>query len=351
MVMISQGASVWLALFCLATVHGEGWRQLAPLPDPLGVACPFAGVTGGGLLVAGGAHFPDRPPWEGGKKVWTDRVWWLDQPGGNWKKVGCLAKGLGYGVSVSHRGWVVCAGGSDRERHHAECFRLKMDDGKLIRENLPELPQPVANGCGALWGDTLYVVGGQAKPDGPALRSVYALDLAKPGSAWRELPLVPGRPRMLAMAGATESLLVVAGGVDLDTAAAGGPRRVYLSDVWGYQNDSGWKRLADLPKPLAAAPSGLFFRLGRLWLLGGDDGSQVGADPRQHRGFDRGLLRYNPDLNLWEKTGALPVARVTVPTVVWRDLWVIPSGEMRPGVRSPEVWAIDPTELDPFRKK
>jgi N-acetylneuraminic acid mutarotase len=63
------------------------------------------------------------------------------------------------------------------------------------------------------------------------------------------------------------------------------------------------------------------------------------------------MLRYNPDLNLWEKTGALPVARVTVPTVVWRDLWVIPSGEMRPGVRSPEVWAIDPTELDPFRKK
>jgi hypothetical protein len=29
-----------------------------------------------------------------------------------------------------------------------------------------------------------------------------------------------------------------------------------------------------------------------------------------------------------------------VPLVRWRGAWVIPGGEMRPGVRSPEVWAF-----------
>ena len=68
-----------LAIFCMTTLaiaaDTPTWDQLAPLPDPLGVATPFAGVSGGALLVAGGANFPDKMPWEGGKKVWHDRVW------------------------------------------------------------------------------------------------------------------------------------------------------------------------------------------------------------------------------------------------------------------------------------
>src|SRR4030095_10441619 len=56
------------------------WKQPPPLPDPLGVAAPFAGVSGGALIVVGGANFPDKMPWEGGKKVWQQRVCTLDQP-------------------------------------------------------------------------------------------------------------------------------------------------------------------------------------------------------------------------------------------------------------------------------
>ena len=56
----------------------------------------------------------------------------------------------------------------------------------------------------------------------------------------------------------------------------------------------------------------LFVRLGRLWLLGGDDGSQLRQDPRQYRGFDKRILRYNRELNTWGKAAEMPISCVTV---------------------------------------
>ena len=56
-------------------VMGEGsfaglqWDTSLPsLPDQHGFAGAFTGVSKGHLLVAGGANFPDAPPWENGKK-------------------------------------------------------------------------------------------------------------------------------------------------------------------------------------------------------------------------------------------------------------------------------------------
>ena len=45
------------------------WSALPPLPDAHGFGGPYAGVSGGALLVAGGANFPDATPWENGAKV------------------------------------------------------------------------------------------------------------------------------------------------------------------------------------------------------------------------------------------------------------------------------------------
>jgi len=343
-----------LALFLVATIslpcRAEDWFQLAPLPDPLGVAGPFAGVTGDGLLVAGGANFPEKPPWEGGKKIWSQTVWWLEKPEGPWQKVGEVPSPRGYGVSVSHGNSVICVGGSDKAGHHADCFRLRVQKGKWTMEKLPPLPSPLANACGSLLGDVLYCIGGQAAPDSPPSRQLLALDLTQPEKGWRVEAPLPGRGRILAAAGADTTNLVVAGGVDLIGAGTGAPKREYLKDVWAYSAAKGWSRLADLPKPLAASPSAMPFRLGRLLLLGGDDGTQIGMAPQAHRGFDRGVLLYNPHLNVWEKAGEIPVAHVTVPAVSWKDLVVVPSGEVRPGVRSPRIWAMKTQASEPKRK-
>ena len=58
------------------------WGQLPPLPDRHGFAGGFAGVSHDALIFAGGANFPDAPPWDGGKKVWYDSIFVLAQPDG-----------------------------------------------------------------------------------------------------------------------------------------------------------------------------------------------------------------------------------------------------------------------------
>jgi N-acetylneuraminate epimerase len=67
-----------------------GWSKLPSLPDKEGFASMFAGVSGGALLAAGGANFPDKKPWEGGKKIWHDTVFVLEKFDGAWKVTGKL---------------------------------------------------------------------------------------------------------------------------------------------------------------------------------------------------------------------------------------------------------------------
>jgi len=73
----------------------ENWRRLAPIPNPLGVAGPIAGTAGASLIVAGGANFPEAPPWQGGKKVWHDRICMLNDPNAKWRDAGKLALPIG----------------------------------------------------------------------------------------------------------------------------------------------------------------------------------------------------------------------------------------------------------------
>jgi N-acetylneuraminic acid mutarotase len=80
--------------------------------------------------------------------------------------------------------------------------------------------------------------------------------------------------------------------------------------------------------------------------LGGDDGSQVRDSPENHRGFSRQILRYEARANRWTKAGETPAPRVTAAAVHWNQTWVIPSGELRPGIRSTEVWSWTPARKD-----
>ena len=136
------------------------WEKLAPIPDPPGFAGSFAGVSGGALLVAGGANFPDQKPWAGGAKVWYSEVFVLEKPEGAWRGAGRLPTPLGYGVVVSHKRGLICIGGSDARQHHASTLVLRWVKGRLEIEPLLGLPEFCANLSGALISDTVYVAGG-----------------------------------------------------------------------------------------------------------------------------------------------------------------------------------------------
>lgn len=320
------------------------WSRLPSLPDTEGFAGSFAGITENALLVAGGANFPYAKSWQGGAKIWHDTVYALDHPNDPWRTVGHLPRKLAYGVSVTHGDAVICVGGSDATAHTADAFRLDLNAGHLVTTPLPPLPKPLANACGALLDNTLYIAGGLDTPDATGTSSnVYRINLITPKPSWQELPPLP-TPRMLATAAALNGSLYIVGGVDLSPGPDGKPQRRYLTDAYRYDPDANtWTRLDDLPHPVVAAPSPAPTDATGFYLLGGDDGSQVNTPPDQHPGFNNTILHYNANINRWTPAGHLPAPRVTTPCVRWHDAWVIPSGEMRPGVRSPEVWSWTPS--------
>ena len=118
--------------------------------------------------------------------------------------------------------------------------------------------------------------------------------------------------------------------------------RRYLADAHRYDRGRGWSRVADLPRPVVAAPSPAMADASGLSVFGGDDGSQVGGAPEKHRGFDENIFRFNLKTGSWTIHGESPAPRATVPLTRRGSSWVIPSGEVRPGVRSPEVWSFSP---------
>ena len=319
------------------------WQQLPPLPDPVGFAGSYAGASGKALLVAGGANFPDKMPWEGGAKMWHDNVFVLERPEGPWKAGFKLPLPSAYGISVTAEDSVVCIGGSDASRHLTNVFRLQWRQGKLVCHNLPPLPLALANSCGALVGRSVYVAGGTDAPDATrALKKFLRLDLSRATPQWEELTPWPGPARMLATAAAVGGSFFVVGGADLAPGPDGQPVRTYLKDAYCFTPGRGWRRVADMPNPVVAAPSPAPVVHGRGFLvIGGDDGSLANFQPRsQHPGFPNRVLHYDADRDQWTIAGETPAPRATLPTAAWNGLQVIPSGEARPGVRSPEVWAL-----------
>jgi N-acetylneuraminate epimerase len=349
----------WLLALAMMVGGCSGFRREAPfvmipapLPERAGFAGMYAGASGGALLAAGGANFPEKMPWEGGKKVWYDSVFVLDRPEGEWRVAGRLPRALGYGVCVTYGEAVICAGGSDATRHYADVFRLRWTHNELKTETLPALPHPVANACGTVAGSTLYVIGGQSSADGPASDEVFAMDLSSRAPGWRKVePLPPaaggGGGRILAVAASCDGALFVAGGATLIKGVDGKQVRRYLSDAYRYVPKRGWSRVADLPHAVVAAPSPAPNAESAWYILGGDDGTQVDVAPDAHRGFSPDVLRYDAHADRWKVLSQeLPVGQVTAPCVFWEGRWRVVSGEVKPGVRSPAVmnWSVPDKE-------
>ncbi len=318
------------------------WRQLPPLPDPRGFASPFVGVDRGVLLVAGGANFPEKQLWDGGRKVWHDRVFALEAGAAEWRPAGRLPRALGYGTAISTADGVLCIGGSDAREHHAAVFLLQWRDGNLAVIPQPPLPRPIALAAGARAGDVMYVAGGLAAPDAPEpLRTFLAFDLRRPEAGWRELPSWPGPGRSQAVAAAVGDDFFLFSGLRPATATTAGPRLEYLKDAYRYSPGRGWTRLPDLPHAAAAAASPAPTLGGDVLAVGGVDGTGFGRPPQEFHLVPQRIQRWSSVAKTWSEAGNAPVGRVCVSTAEWGGEWILPSGERSAGVRSPEVWALD----------
>jgi solute:Na+ symporter, SSS family len=376
------------------------WSELPSLPPAAGqlkqpgLAGPFVGVHKDALIVAGGANFPDAPPWQGGKKVWWDDIYVLEKneyDSYSWIKENRfkLHHPLAYGVSISTAEGVVCIGGCDQERCYSDVFMLKWDpEAKEITiESLPSLPRPLAFMAGALVGDTVYIAGGQETMENiQASKNFFALDLTyknqKEKFVWKELPSWPGSARVLPVAaaqsnGARECFYLFSG-----RNIAPGKDITLLHDAYRYIPEIGgtgqWQKISDTffhgnSLPCVMGGAGIALGQSHILILGGDDGSlfldleqslprameraeQKGQIQKvealkqkkfgllnAHPGFSRDILAYHTITDTWIKLGELPFAGpVTTLAVKWDDSIIFPSGEIRPGVRTPQMWQAEP---------
>lgn len=336
------------------------WDTLPSLPDAIGFAGSFAGVTDDVLIVAGGSNFPNGgTPWNGGIKTWYNKVFVLEDTGATWKEAGTLPFNLGYGVSVSTNKGLLLIGGSNEAGHVADVFLVRYRDRKLQITGMPSLPMALANTTGARVGDKVYVAGGLATPISPATeKKFFCLDLSDENAVWKELPAWPGPSRMLAVAGAINNKFFLFSGTEVREG-----KRTYLSDAYSFSEREGWSRLADLPFAVVAAPSPAFTSQKKeLIIFGGDTGEEAASAAvlrERHPGFSNKILRYRITENNWsfagkvytqKKADSITVpnnstwAPVTTPLVVWKDRMVLPGGEVRPGTRTPRVLTAKPQE-------
>ncbi|NLE34727.1 MAG: hypothetical protein GX622_06470 [Bacteroidales bacterium] len=354
------------------------WTDLVPLPplapgtDQPGVAGPFAGIHGSILIVAGGANFPDTMPWHGATKQYHDDIYLLHLPEatGEWKVLtgaDGLATPVAYGAAASVDAGLVCMGGETENGMTDEVFIISVAGGKPLKTPLPSLPAPLSGAAAAAAGSVVYIAGGMT-PYGSS-QAVWRLDTEDVGSGWQrlaDLPLPLINSVMVSQGEGEHLALWMLGG---RTRAENDDMSQIRSEIFRYSAaDNSWSLQGDLNNgkeklPLAAgtgaAVNGRF-----IALFGGNDGSVFNrveavlsemaresdlarhAELRKeyislqesHPGFSSVVVLLDTETGRCMTAGTIPgPAQVTTMAVETQWGIIIPSGEIKPGIRTTAV--------------
>lgn len=355
------------------------WHTFPEIPPPSGesvqpgLAGPVTGAHANFALVAGGANFEGGLPWRGGKKKYHDDIFLLEKTAsGNdsWKQLAeKLPYPMAYPACVSTSEGVVSIGGEDPDGPVADVFLFSFQDGKVSRSSLPALPQAVSSAGAAAIGNELFVVGGLVASGATA--AFYSLDMKNAAKGWRALPEIPeafSHAVIVSQMDENEMCIYVMGGRNKTSEVS-----TFLSSIWKYTPSiQKWSLEGDIisgGEPLAlSAGTGMAVGSNQILLFGGDPGiffnrtermnaaleKVSGEEERQklwqekdsmltnHPGFSNEILAYNTLSKRWESMGTIAgESPVTTAAFSWNGTIVIPSGEVRPGVRTPMVIGVD----------
>ncbi len=368
------------------------FELLPPLPTELGLGGPIVGAHNGILIVGGGANFP-TPLVDGGAKVWHKQVWVLHHPTDAWQPVQALAKPLAYTACASTPFGVAVVGGSDANQVYATAFLMQWNQQQqaMNYQNLPPLPTPSAFGAAQCVGEWLYVWGGKTTKDDSQLSGgFWQLDLSLPQPIWQPLPTYPGLARYkmatAVQADATGELcLFMISGSSVTTgrptqrlpdnkSTVGKPLYHAYGDSYYFKPSTRqWTPIANLPAlpdpreidgkqrfenqpwPINAATAHAYGDETILTFSGSTDryiydpAGEIIA-PYARPQFLNRVLSYNTRTDHWQLATDMPTGVVTTTAVQWQGKVVIPSGEIKPGVRTPQVQALElPATLEPAR--
>lgn len=331
------------------------WSELQPLPNRLGVAGPFAGVHKDSLIVAGGANFPE-PVWDDqSEKQWLDDIYVLPSPDSkSWVQAGKLPRPIAYGATVSTPFGLLCMGGNDKVNVFSDVFLIQWDSKNNQTNIVPlaDLPEKCAFASATLVGNRVFLVAGQTDQAlSSANQNFWSLSLPEDPKAsldqvrqseWQVHSPFPGPSRAFHLTVSQHN------GFEMAIHVISGRRQneenvEFLTDHWAYQLTSQqWVRRAEVPRCVMAG-TGVAVGQSHILVAGGADGSlyaKSGELKNSHPGFPKTAWQYHTITDTWVTAGRIPANHVTTVAVPWKGRIIIPSGEIRPRVRSPKVWSI-----------
>ena len=263
---------------------------------------------------------------------------------------------------------VVYVGGENENGLSNKAFILKWNAAKKEVETkaLAHFPLAVANVALTHIGNIVYAIGGD---EATKSSDIFAsLDLNETNPEWKILPKLP-----LALANSVAivqkgkngtGIYVVGGRTKTDSGISDLHNTTFVFDVKKQK----WESAAPISDgentTNFSAGAGVAVGNHSILILGGDNGvifhqietylSQIAKaeSPEQkadliakknqlvtnHPGFYNGILLYNTLSNQWKKIGELPfLPHVTNPAVLWNKKIVLSNGEIKPGIRTPDV--------------
>lgn len=318
------------------------WARRPSYPLEPGAAGIIAGTHGGVLIAAGGANFPEKMPWDGGKKVYYDEIFVIT-PGENvWRPAGKLPERRAYAACVSVANGVLALGGENAEGIFQDTLWLRWDGRKVVTEKGSAMPAPRTSQVAVELDGALFVAGGYA-PGAVRVSTgdFWRLDLSRRDAAWQILGSWPGPTRAQGTIAALDGAVYLISGLEMTVDDQGKAKPNYLGDAYRFAAGK-WERLPDPPWSAIASPTPAPVALqpGRIWVLGGIDRRLVGKTPRDTRVPDH-IQYFDVEGHAWrtvEERWPDPV--VTSPAVQMGGEWWIVSGEIMAGRRTTSVWSL-----------
>lgn len=353
------------------------WTRAAQLENKdgslsLGFAGAINGISNEVLIVTGGTNFPEKMPWEGGKKSYSqtinvlqkckDQFTWIKEV----KTV--LPEPIAYCGTTSTNLGVVYVGGENENGLSNKSFLLKWNEAKkeVETKSLPHFPLAITNIALTQIDNVVYAVGGDVEKQSSDVFASLNLNEVKP--QWEMLPKLPlplANVVTIAQKGKDGTNIYVIGG---RSKTVSGISDLHNTTFVFNVKKQGWETAAPISdgknSTNFSAGTGVAVGSHSILIVGGDDGvifhqiekylSQIAqaTSPEQkagliakknklvtnHPGFYKGILLYNTLTDQWSKVGELPfLPHVTSPAVLWDEKIILSNGEIKPGIRTPNV--------------
>lgn len=242
-------------------------------------ASPQGGLLGkakNDLLAAAASNAPRS---DGALAIWTCPLPPESENGNSWKESTVTIPA--WAASAQWGDKLIVAGGLLDGKPVSSISVLSVDESGAVKsERLPDLPRPLAGAGAAMIGTTLYVFGGVSSVE-PAVfeKKLWKLNFSDgvSAAAWLEGEAFPNSPRAFSAVTEQYGMLCVFGGVE--------PGLRISNETWVYRPKPieatsyiGWKRVSDLPHPIARA-SAVALGQASVMLVGGIHAEMIEALP------------------------------------------------------------------------